>query len=173
MAAMSEKPGADAKKMDEMAGEAAKRGKKVKRKIPALKNVVKEQGTVAAMLRSILNFLKMRFPAFMTGTNILMSLAVFLLLFVFWYCHKRGRETRLEKEKLAVEADDGDETVSDLEESALLEKDEDGEPPITIHTDPSAGDKPSASVSDLPDAISQPEPKEAPSPSSEADKGPK
>lgn len=173
MAAMSEKPGADAKKMEEMAGEAAERGKKVKRKIPPLKNVVKQQGAVAGMLRSILNFLKMRFPAFITGTNILMSLAVFLLLFVFWYCHKRGRETRLEKEKLAADADDGDETVSDLEESALLEKGEDGEPPITIHTDPSTGDKPSALVSDLPDAISQLEPKEAPLPSSEADKGPK
>jgi hypothetical protein len=24
-------------------------------------------------------------------------------LFVFWYCHKRGRETRLEKERLAAE----------------------------------------------------------------------
>ena len=26
-----------------------------------------------------------------------------VLLFVFWYCHKRGRETRLEKERLAAE----------------------------------------------------------------------
>lgn len=26
-----------------------------------------------------------------------------MLLFVFWYCHKRGRETRLEKERLAAE----------------------------------------------------------------------
>lgn len=26
-----------------------------------------------------------------------------MLLFVFWYCHKRGRETRLEKERLATE----------------------------------------------------------------------
>lgn len=170
MAAMSEKPGADAKKMEEMAGEAQKQKKKAKRKVPPLKNVVKQQGAVAGMLRSILNFLKMRFPAFMTGTNILMSLAVFLLLFVFWYCHKRGRETRLEKEKLAAEADDGDETVSELEESAVLEKTEDGEPPITIHTDPAAGDKPSTSVSDLPDVLSQPEPKEVPLPSPEADK---
>jgi hypothetical protein len=29
-----------------------------------------------------------------------------VLLFVLWYCHKRGRETRLEKERLA--ADQGD-----------------------------------------------------------------
>ena len=27
-----------------------------------------------------------------------------VLLFVFWYCHKRGRETRLEKERAATEA---------------------------------------------------------------------
>ena len=26
-----------------------------------------------------------------------------VLLFVFWYCHKRGRETRLEKERLAAD----------------------------------------------------------------------
>lgn len=29
-----------------------------------------------------------------------------VLLFVFWYCHKRGRETRLEKERLAAESSD-------------------------------------------------------------------
>ena len=28
-----------------------------------------------------------------------------VLLFVFWYCHKRGRETRLEKERLLTEAE--------------------------------------------------------------------
>lgn len=30
-------------------------------------------------------------------------LVIIVLLFVFWYCHKRGRETRLEKERLAAE----------------------------------------------------------------------
>lgn len=173
MAAMSEKPGADAKKMEEMAESVSKQRKRAKRKIPPLKKVIKQQGAVAGLLRSILNFLKMRFPAFMTGTNILLSLAVFLLLFVFWYCHKRGRETRLEKEKLAAEAeadDDGDETVSEFDESAVLEKPSKGEPPITIHTDLSAEDKPRATVSDLPVSLNQPEPKEMPLPS-EADRG--
>ena len=34
-----------------------------------------------------------------------MLLAVLLL--VFWYCHKRGREVRLEKERLLTEAEVG------------------------------------------------------------------
>ena len=139
MAAMSEKPGADAKKMeDKQNGSRGK--KKSKRRVPHLKDVVKQQGAVAGILRSILNFLKTRFPAFMTGTNILMSLAVFLLLFVFWYCHKRGRETRLEKERLAVETDPdvAEESTSDLEESEVLGKPSASiEPSTTIHTNPS------------------------------------
>ena len=28
-----------------------------------------------------------------------------VLLFVFWYCHKRGKEVRLEKERLLTEAE--------------------------------------------------------------------
>lgn len=28
-----------------------------------------------------------------------------MLLFVFWYCHKRGKEVRLEKERLLTEAE--------------------------------------------------------------------
>ena len=34
-----------------------------------------------------------------------------VLLLIFWYCHKRGREVRLEKERLAAE-----ETVQSLDE---------------------------------------------------------
>ena len=48
---------------------------------------------------------------------------------MFWYCHKRGRETRLERERLAAEdaaADsDIDQTSSELDESVVLEKDVD------------------------------------------------
>jgi hypothetical protein len=40
-----------------------------------------------------------------------------VLLFVFWYCHKRGREVRLEKEKLASESDV--ESSSSLEDSII------------------------------------------------------
>ena len=42
-----------------------------------------------------------------------------VLLFVFWYCHKRGKEVRLEKERLLTEAeiaaldDDAPTTYSD------------------------------------------------------------
>jgi len=99
LAAGAEKPGFDMK-----AASAGTKGKKSKiPSIPTLKSLVTAQGAVATALRSIVNFLKFRFPMLATGTNLIMSLAVFLLLFVFWYCHKRGRETRLEKDRLAAE----------------------------------------------------------------------
>lgn len=53
-----------------------------------------------------------------------------VLLFVFWYCHKRGRETRLEREKTAdgglatPDVDDEDESDANdtaVEDSAVLE----------------------------------------------------
>ncbi|KAK7192787.1 hypothetical protein DPSP01_011210 [Paraphaeosphaeria sporulosa] len=102
LAATAEKPGFDAKQKQtwqDGAKSYAKKKAKQKAKIPSLKSLLSAEGAVATMLRSILNFLKLRFPAILTGTNILMSLAVCLLLFVFWYCHKRGRETRLEKQE--------------------------------------------------------------------------
>jgi len=69
LAASSEKPGFDA------AGASTHTSKRSR--IPSLKSLVASQGAVTTMLRSILNFLKLRFPAFVTGTNVLMSLAVF------------------------------------------------------------------------------------------------
>lgn len=86
MAAMSEKPGADMKARMDASSSTAASGvnlnvpegkKKNKRKLPSAKALVTEQGAVASMLKSILNFLRLRFPAFITGTNVLMSLAVF------------------------------------------------------------------------------------------------
>lgn len=71
-------------------------------KTPSLKDLVGKPGAVTGMLRSIMTFLRTRFPAF-AGINVLWSLALFLLLMVFWYCHKRGRETRLEKERELTE----------------------------------------------------------------------
>ncbi|KAF2396167.1 hypothetical protein EJ06DRAFT_246433 [Trichodelitschia bisporula] len=124
MAAASEKPGADAQAMGI---DTATAGAKLrKRKMPSLKSLVTKQGAVTGMLRSILNFLKLRFPALITGTNVLMSLAVFLLLFVFWYCHKRGREVRLEKENLGAEAGEGSGSVSVSE----VESEEEPERPV-------------------------------------------
>lgn len=55
----------------------AKKLRKQAMRIPSLKRLVTEQGAIAAMLKSILNFLKLRFPAVVSGTNVLMSLAVF------------------------------------------------------------------------------------------------
>jgi hypothetical protein len=71
LAASSEKPGAD---MAAMSGGTAS---KAKRTIPSLKKLIAQQGAVTGMLRTILNFLKLRFPTFLTGTNVLLSLAVF------------------------------------------------------------------------------------------------
>lgn len=105
----------------------AAKGKKQQKKIPTVRKLVSEKGAVAGILRSIINFLKLRFPAFVGMTNVLLSLAVFLLMFVFWYCHKRGREVRLEKakEKEALEEAEKVEKGEDLEESTVLVDDED------------------------------------------------
>jgi hypothetical protein len=52
-----------------------------------------------------------------------------VLLFVFWYCHKRGKETRLEKERIASEAASATASdvsdASDLDESEILKADDD------------------------------------------------
>ncbi|EGX92770.1 hypothetical protein CCM_04143 [Cordyceps militaris CM01] len=63
-----------------------------------LLELVTKPGAVVAMLRAIVEALKTRWPAFI-GMNVLWSVALSLLLFVLWYCYKRGRETRLEREK--------------------------------------------------------------------------
>ncbi|KAK3390310.1 RING-like domain-containing protein [Podospora didyma] len=89
-----------------------------------LKDLVTRPGAVVSMLKAIMNALKLRWPAFI-GTNVLWSLALFLLLFVLWYCHKRGRETRLEKEKTDAEADgkdtiDGSSRIEELPDDPTL-----------------------------------------------------
>lgn len=101
MAAASEQPGHDAKMMEAKLDPNAKVGslgaqaeaqakkfakRKTKSKIPTLKSLVSKEGAVAGMLRSILNFLKLRFPAFITGTNVLMSLAVFCKSCLHCHC---------------------------------------------------------------------------------------
>lgn len=118
MAAASEKPGADGQHLN-VSSTTPK--SKSKRTIPNLKSLVKGD-VVATMLRSILNFLKLRFPALVSGTNILVSLAVFLLLFVFWYCHKRGREVRLEKERLAADGQSDLSSASEFDDGATDEE---------------------------------------------------
>jgi hypothetical protein len=73
LAANAEKPGFDAK----TAGGGSKSKRSKIPTIPSLKSLVTAQGAVATALRSIVNFLKFRFPMLATGTNLIMSLAVF------------------------------------------------------------------------------------------------
>lgn len=178
LAASAEKPGFDGKQR--AAGEGSK-SKKSRLpgvpKIPSLKQLVSAQGAVATALRSIVNFLKFRFPALATGTNLIMSLAVMILLFVFWYCHKRGREVRLEKERLAAEtasaeasgassavASDDDSVFGDKKRQKTKATSEpiprvEGEPrEPTIIKDNKEEDK--VTVADLPDVSQLPEPGE-------------
>ncbi|KAG9126652.1 hypothetical protein FRC07_002624 [Ceratobasidium sp. 392] len=54
-------------------------------------------GGIATLLRSILTFLRTRFPM-LAGTSVLMSMGLSILMLLLWYCHKRGREVRLENE---------------------------------------------------------------------------
>ncbi|KAL8372136.1 hypothetical protein RB595_001773 [Gaeumannomyces hyphopodioides] len=63
-----------------------------------LQELITKPSAIVGMLKAIMNALKLRWPAFI-GTNVLWSVAIFLLLFVLWYCHKRGREVRLEAER--------------------------------------------------------------------------
>lgn len=176
-------------------GKYAKSGAKYAKKYPPLKKLVSEQGAIAAMLRAILNFLKLRFPAVVTGTNVLMSLAVFILLFVFWYCHKRGREVRLEREatmrdsssSLEEEANtprvvlvpgskpsgEGDGATGGPSDSMSSSRaggpgaDEGMEPALTIHEPPVGSDP---RVVDLPSVLDLPDPNTVPLPEG-ADEG--
>ena len=65
-----------------------------------------------------------------------------MLLFVFWYCHKRGRETRLEKERLAAEEGEPSRTSA---ASSINEEDAD-----SIFGDKQTQRKPVGSSTDQP-----------------------
>ncbi|KAG9572779.1 hypothetical protein KCU77_g15370, partial [Aureobasidium melanogenum] len=129
MAMAGDKPGNDLKKQMEAASAASSSAsaanpylkKKQKRKVPNIKDLASSKGTVTSMLTNIVNFLKVRFPAFVTGTNVVMSLAVFILLFVFYYCHKRGKEVRMLRESESAKASAN---VSEVETSSEDDEDE-------------------------------------------------
>ncbi|KAH8145388.1 uncharacterized protein LAJ45_10671 [Morchella importuna] len=70
-----------------------------------LKELVTKPGLLMGMLKSVMNFLKLRFPAALGGTSLAMSMGLFVVLFVLWYCYKRGREVRLEAEASAAAAE--------------------------------------------------------------------
>ena len=74
LAVAAERQGLKSEYVTQATGIASKLGMKVK--VPSLKDLVTKPGAVASMLRAIMNFLKLRFPAFM-GMNVLWSLAVF------------------------------------------------------------------------------------------------
>lgn len=73
LAASAEKHGLHSKYTDHAAHAAEKMGVKVR--VPSLKDLVTKPGAVAGMLKAIMNFLKLRFPAFL-GMNVLYSLAL-------------------------------------------------------------------------------------------------
>lgn len=98
-----------------------------------------------------------------------------MLLFVFWYCHKRGRETRLEKERLAAE--DGQRggvssasSINDETDSIFGDRpqapDDDAEipkPPLII-SDGNDPEGTAAAVADLPSVAHLPDPKDSQGP---------
>ncbi|TEA21787.1 hypothetical protein C8034_v005415 [Colletotrichum sidae] len=81
-------------------------------------DLVTKPGAVVGMLKAIVNALKLRWPAFI-GTNAIISVALFLLLFVLWYCHKRGREERIKREN-APEIVDGAGRIEELPDDPAL-----------------------------------------------------
>lgn len=108
----------------ENAGKAASAAHKMGFKTPSLKELVGKPTALVGMLRSVTAFLRARFPAVL-GMNVLWSVALFsksrgplfsmvtgtypsiqpVVLLVLWYCHKRGKEVRLENERLVTEAE--------------------------------------------------------------------
>lgn len=63
-----------------------------------LKEMVTTPGLLVELLKSIAQVLKTRFPSLLGG-GVAVGLAVFILFFVLWYCYKRGKETREEREE--------------------------------------------------------------------------
>lgn len=96
-----------------------------------------EPGALVAMLRAIVTTLQQRWPAFI-GVNVLWSVALALLMFVLWYCYKRGREERMEKEKLDGEAAvaEGSEATEDQLSPAAVSSENRLEAPPTAATPP-------------------------------------
>jgi hypothetical protein len=96
------------------------------------------------------------------------------LLFVFWYCHKRGRETRLEKERLAtVEGESarvsGASSADEDNDSIFGDKpkrkpvgsaNEQPTEPLIIRDGREKDDETAAAVADLPSVSHLPDPKD-------------
>jgi hypothetical protein len=92
---------------------------------------------------------------------------------VFWYCHKRGRETRLEKERLAAEEGEssrvgGGSSADDDSDSIFGDKpkrkpvgsaEEQLTDPLIIRDGKDKDDETAAAVADLPSVSHLPDPK--------------
>ncbi|KAH6688037.1 hypothetical protein F5X68DRAFT_206764 [Plectosphaerella plurivora] len=83
-----------------------------------LNDLITKPSAIIGMLKAIVNFLKLRWPA-VIGLNVVWSIAIFLLLLVLWYCHKRGRETRLERER-SQQSVDGAGRIEELPDDPML-----------------------------------------------------
>ena len=102
LATAAEKQGLKSDMFTKGASAASKAG--VRFKVPNLKDLVSKQGPLLGMFRTIISTLRTRFPA-IGSLNVIWSLAISILLLVCWYCHKRGMEVRLEKERAVTEAE--------------------------------------------------------------------
>ncbi|KAK6344128.1 hypothetical protein TWF696_007772 [Orbilia brochopaga] len=100
--------------------------------IPTLKQIVTKPGVVADTLKTVVNAIKLRFPGIALGTNVILSMALFVLLFVFWYCWKRGKEVRLEKERQDREAEEAKVAKAVLEEAPPVPTTEPGTSATTV-----------------------------------------
>lgn len=180
MAAASEKPGNDLKARMESTNKSdtggasaessePKAGEKKKRRIPGLKSLTSSNGVVASILRNIVNFLQVRFPFLVSTTNVVMSLAVFILMFVFWYSHKRGKEVRLARESAESQANEaGSKEEHDGSDYDATDSDE-GE--IDDLAEKIAEAVKADSTQSKEDVLNQPEPAQVPLPNT--DKGEK
>lgn len=63
-----------------------------------LLELVTKNGLIISLLKRIMNILKM-FPPAVMSSEVLMPMAIFLLMVILWYSHKRGKEERLRKGK--------------------------------------------------------------------------
>ncbi len=81
LATAAENQGVSSSQADDMKHAAKKTGVR----LPSLQDMVTKPGAVAGILRAIMNFLKLRWPAFM-GTSVLWSLGIFGQYSVYSSC---------------------------------------------------------------------------------------
>ncbi|QRW08284.1 hypothetical protein RhiLY_07283 [Ceratobasidium sp. AG-Ba] len=87
-----------------------------------IKDFLGTGGGIATLLRTILTFLRTKFPM-LAGTSALMSMGLSILMLLLWYCHKRGREERLAREAAEAQRVEGKEEPGLVQDS----KDKGGE----------------------------------------------